>query len=143
MLRFALAIPLLLVSPLAAQISPQRLFAAPVWLPGEDMELLRDVDNDGDVDVLACTKSGSLRTAFRPLLNDGAGNLTPGAQVAIPSNSGSLITAADVDGDGRVDVITRGALASSTGLWVFRNLGSATWAAPVFVPLPANCFVLE
>lgn len=149
MLRPALVVPLLLVSPVAAQISPQRLFEAPVWLPGsapagqsEDMELLRDVDNDGDVDVLAFTRSGSLRTAFRPLLNDGAGNLTPGASVAIPVSSGATIEAADLDGDGFVDVITRGANGASTGLWVFRNLGGATWAAPSFVTLPGNCWTL-
>ncbi|HEU4419239.1 MAG TPA: VCBS repeat-containing protein, partial [Planctomycetota bacterium] len=140
--RAALAAPFALLLPLAAQ------FQLPVLVPGtapsgytENMELLGDVDGDGDVDVLAFTRqlNDSARTSFRPLHNDGLGNLVAGTAAAIPANSASYVGAADVDGDGFLDVITNAwNQPAGPGLLVFRGLGGASWAAPLHVPLPGH-----
>ena len=61
-----------------------------------------DVDNDGDLDVLA-TAVGS---AIAVLLNDGSGNFSSGPTVVAPYNYGfGQIFAADVDADGDQDLL--------------------------------------
>ena len=70
--------------------------------------VLEDADNDGDLDVFLSTARPSAGPNFESYLylNDGAGNFGPGTPIgAEPSNHNGLAVG-DVDGDGRVDVVT-------------------------------------
>ena len=73
--------------------------------PGTDDNavVFLDVDSDGDADMLVASLSGPERL----LLNDGTGTFTLAAGAATPDDTpGSLgIAVADLDGDGRLDVV--------------------------------------
>jgi hypothetical protein len=73
--------------------------------PGTDDNavVFLDADNDGDADMLVASLSGRDRL----LLNDGSGHFTLSATQATPDDTpGSLgIAVADLDGDGRPDVV--------------------------------------
>jgi hypothetical protein len=75
--------------------------------------LFADLDGDGHVDLFEHNKVR---------LNDGAGRF--GAPQTIPSEYGLVTAVADVDQDGRVDVLR----ADRTTLWVHRNLGGLSFA---------------
>lgn len=143
--------PLIAFSASAAQSVNRHPFDAPVWVPGsappgnvEDLVLHGDLDNDGDIDLLAFVRgsNGFVRSSFRPLFNDGVGNFTYGASLAIPPTSGSVLAIGDVDGDGFLDVLARGIQGSANGLWVFRSVAGTTWAVPQFVPLPGSPWMI-
>lgn len=73
--------------------------------PGADDNavVFLDVDNDGDADMLYASLSGPERL----VLNDGSGHFTRAAGSATPNDTpGSLgIAVADLNGDGRLDVV--------------------------------------
>lgn len=73
--------------------------------PGTDDNavIFLDVDSDGDADMLVASLSGPERL----LLNDGSGHFTLAPGAATPDDTpGSLgIAVADLDGDGRLDVV--------------------------------------
>ena len=81
-------------SRIAASANPGADDNAAVWL---------DVDADGDADLLIASLSGPERL----LLNDGSGHFTLAAGSSTPDDTpGSLgIAVADLDGDGRLDVV--------------------------------------
>lgn len=71
------------------------------FLSGRAAELLvRDTDDDGDLDVVAVEPSGSI---IEVIENDGAGNLSE-ARARAPMPNGILGTG-DIDGDGDLDVL--------------------------------------
>ena len=76
-----------------------------IFNPAEDDNavVFLDVDSDGDADMLVASLSG----ADRLLLNDGTGHFTLSPITATPDDTpGSLgIQVADLDGDGRLDVV--------------------------------------
>jgi hypothetical protein len=79
---------------IAASANPGADDNAAVWL---------DVDADGDADLLIASLSGPERL----LINDGSGHFTLAAGSSTPDDTpGSLgIAVADLDGDGRLDVV--------------------------------------
>jgi hypothetical protein len=92
-----------------------------------------DLDGDGDLD-LAVTNSGNASISI--LIGDGHGAFAPRTDVPSgdPSSHPSGIAAADLDGDGRLDLVVAGAAPNSVS--VFRGRGDGTFEAPV--PLPTG-----
>jgi len=82
-----------------------------------------DVDNDGDLDLIAGTYLGD--SGVYVLVNDGAGNFSPGVQIT-PNMSWRML-AADLDGDGNVDFANIDHEAGST-VW-FKGNGDGTFMA--------------
>ncbi len=86
-------------------------FAAPLYFQAfsfgttpEAVELV-DLDGDGDLDVVTCDWSGRTGDGIALLFNDGTGIL--GGAYRVPAGQGTAdITVADVDADGRPDVMT-------------------------------------
>lgn len=86
-----------------------------------------DVDNDGDVDVVAC--GGSLRP-IQVFRNEGGGAFTPveGNDVGLVDHAYSGLSAADVDNDGHLDML----VTTSPAPWVdnavlYLNDGTGTF----------------
>src|SRR5205085_2265538 len=89
---------------------------------------LEDYDADGDLDlaVVSSTSCTTCRAMVRILANDGTGTFSSSGLPALPY-SGRL-SSADVNGDGRLDLLLTGfgsASAPNDTLKVLRNLGSS------------------
>ena len=120
------------------------MFHAPLILenlPG-DMELIGDVDNDGDADVITffSPSRNSIRTKFTVMLNDGSGNFTIGNTVILPADVGSRLVYADVDGDGFGDVLVGKFKmnAQTAGILIYPGGANGTFGAPLTINLPGN-----
>jgi len=94
---------------------------------------LVDLDNDGDLDVAAATLDNGF--GINPgnvtlLLNDGTGVLGPPAYLPAGDDGPESIAAADLDGDGDIDlaVANYGSFGSGDTVSVFFNNGDATFA---------------
>lgn len=105
------------------------------------MQHLADFDLDGDIDVLGFefVPTSHQRTAFRPLWNNGQGELSQGAATALPSRV-FFTAVADVNGDGQPDVVAvenipigLGTLTST--IHVYPGLPGGAFAAAVSLPL--------
>jgi PKD repeat protein len=104
-----------------------------------------DLDGDDDLDAVTCG-----RTPSRPrlLLNDGAGDLLDGTAAGMPDVALDCndVEAADVDGDGDVDLLFAAALdpgstpsgASGAGVYLFLNDGTASFTDGTALHLPAG-----
>lgn len=98
-----------------------------------------DLDIDGRDEVVV-TERGRDAPAeqVRVLVNGGVGDLTPSAPIAAPAGTtldGGIATA-DLNGDGRPDVVTAGTNAAGEGvLLVFPNVAGAALGAPAVFPL--------
>ncbi|RAK64052.1 FG-GAP-like repeat-containing protein [Hymenobacter edaphi] len=120
------------------------VFAAPTpgaevpLFPGVDDAVAGDVDNDGDLDLLAVnyggpTSVGSL-VGFR--LNNGAGQFTaPGASASITVGRGPRSLAlGDIDGDGDLDLLVAntgvGTVGTTLSVRVNDQVSSGSFGAP-------------
>ena len=91
-----------------------------------------DLDGDGRPDV-ACVLSGTSPAAEGTMVLLNQGHATFGVPIAVGPPLGSLAVA-DLDGDGNLDFVGVG-LGTSPELTVLRNLGGASFAAPVVYPI--------
>ena len=101
----------------------------------DNMVVFLDADSDGDADFLI----GSLDGPDRLLINDGRGRFQAGAPVfAGDPTLGTLgIALADLDGDGRLDVVhAQGEVAKASDDKVFFGKALAVDTAPPFVGMP-------
>ncbi|TAK93837.1 MAG: tandem-95 repeat protein, partial [Verrucomicrobia bacterium] len=120
--------------------------ALPVGTNGGNPYRLRavDLDGDGKLDLIVCEVYGSRVSLFHNISSPG--NLTTNsfeAPVSLPAGSDCrFATAADLDGDGRVDIVALNYGGNSISL--FRNIGAPgsltanSFAAPVNLPAPGG-----
>ena len=103
-------------------------FAAPHLLPVIDSMsdgALGDADGDGDLDI-AVDHGFALAPPLDLLLGDGAGGFSPTGAHPVPAGAGSFSPVfADMDGDGRNDLVVR----TKIGASVLRNAGGTTFLA--------------
>jgi|GEM_PF-1814952 len=98
-----------------------------------------DLDADGDIDVVA-TDNFSQQAVFA-FVNDGAGGLTERTDFfSVGWGSYFIVEAADVNGDGLVDVMVGGHEWEGAATMVLLNDGSGSFAgvAPVLLPAVAS-----
>ncbi|MDO7876229.1 FG-GAP-like repeat-containing protein [Hymenobacter sp. ASUV-10] len=92
---------------------------------------LRDVDNDGDLDLLASNRGNSLFPASRSTvsvrLNDGSGTFSGNQDVSV-GNEPSDLAVGDVDGDGDLDLLTPNRGSNPGTVSVRFNNGSGTFS---------------
>ena len=93
-----------------------------VTVGGSSAALLLDVDNDGDLDLVA---PGATRSVS---LNDGRGNFSPTTSPML--GFGSILSGADLDNDGDEDLVSSYLSSQTSGtVQTFRNNGSGTFTA--------------
>lgn len=95
-----------------------------------------DLDGDGDTDVAATTVSAS-QGQIQVLLNDGAGNMSPGPLLPAGGSPNS-IDAADLDLDGDDDLVWQLLGFSFPDAGVAFSNGDGTFAAPQSLQVTAN-----
>jgi FG-GAP-like repeat/Bacterial Ig-like domain/Secretion system C-terminal sorting domain len=83
-----------------------------------------DVDDDGDIDLLAAN-SGSNTVSVR--LNNGNGMFTAGSEVPVESSPLGMATA-DIDGDGDLDLLAANSGSASVSVRI--NNGNGTFTVP-------------
>ena len=92
-----------------------------------------DFDSDGDVDVAGVLQG---TTVIRTFLNDGAAGF-PSSRDSRGGNRHSLFTAADLDGDGHLDLVEQGRTAPPA-LGIHLNRGDGRFADVVPIVLEAQ-----
>ncbi len=108
-----------------------------VLLPGSGTNVdyrsveLADLDGDGDLDLVQAPAPSLARC--RVWLNQGAGVLQTGIDLGSPGTASLRVRTADVDGDGRLDVLLGGA----DGVRYWRN-GWNGWTAGDGILLPSG-----
>lgn len=103
--------------------------------PGGGAVQARDLDGDGDQDIVAMTAEGLL-------LFEGQGSGTFGAPVTIDATHGTDVKCVDVDGDGDEDVVA----ANTNGVIWFKNLSAGaavTLGAGQSIPTLSLVYALD
>lgn len=103
----------------------------PVGESPEDVAVA-DLDRDGDPDVVTSNVFDRRSTqefgSLTVLLNDGRGGLDPSSDSPIATNSPDEIQIADVDRDGRKDLLSLTLVGEPYGLTLFQGRGDGTFA---------------
>ncbi len=109
--------------------------------PGPAWVAAGDLDGDSRTD-LACTNSGD--GTISVFLTSPTGVLHLGAALpAIQSSPAFVdIELADLDRDGRLDVLAASKLATTSAVAVYHNLGGGTFASPVTYQVGVSCSAL-
>jgi len=88
--------------------------SAELLTPGNDV-VLCDIDNDGNLDLIAAQMGGF----FRVFINDGTGVYTYSEQdIGSESGAGESLAVGDVDNDGDIDVIVEGGYGKGTRVYL-------------------------
>ena len=95
---------------------------------------LRDIDGDGDLDLLSGASSYSVNTVS-VRLNNGAGIFSGTQEVTVNGSPSSLATA-DVDGDGDLDLLT--ANPENNTVSIRLNNGLGTFSGTYYVTVAAT-----
>ncbi|WP_324680719.1 malectin domain-containing carbohydrate-binding protein [Hymenobacter sp. GOD-10R] len=101
-----------------------------------------DIDGDGDLDLLTANQSpGSGTGTVSVRLNNGTGGFSNGPNVSVGSEPVSVV-AADVDGDGDLDILTANSLSNFVSVRLNSGGGSFSNAPDVPIGTTANsrCF---
>ncbi len=115
-------------SPTQSFVDSEHTFVPDV---GPHVLVAADFDGDGDEDLLA-QATNPLLGGWRLLENDGNGvfEARQGTQL-VAANTFSSATAADLDGDGHIDVAVTGYLSFGGGAWVLWNDGTGSFTVQV------------
>jgi hypothetical protein len=84
-----------------------------------------DIDNDGDIDIVASTHNSLILAE-----NDGLGNFITSALQEPANFQGLAVQLDDLDNDGDIDIVVT---SSSGGIFLSENLGSLSFATPVVI----------
>ncbi len=88
-----------------------------------------DIDGDGAIDLITANWDPSVRIAWVSVLRNQGDGVFPTRSTYQPGADPDCVAAADVNGDGAVDLVT--ANRDDRTVSVFRNLGDGTFAARV------------
>ncbi len=94
-----------------------------------------DLDGDGDIDVLSASKYESRIAWYKN--NNGLGAFIPEISISNLANYASSVYAADIDGDGNMDVLSASE-ADNKIAW-YQNDGSASFSNPHVISTNASC----
>lgn len=95
-----------------------------------------DFNGDGYPDLAVETNYTSTSDNIVVLMNKGDGSFATPVTYALPNGSVGKIMAADLNGDGRIDLVAGGNSSTGPGFYVFINNGDGTFQSPVFYTDP-------
>jgi hypothetical protein len=134
-MRALLPILVLVSSPVLAQVGFQPAVDYPLPTNPRGVQLA-DIDNDGDLDVVAATYTpGSTGDVIRVYLNDGTGALTLGGDYPA-GNAPNQFKLADLNGDGFVDAAVSNSFGGQVSVLV--NNADGTFALPATMASAAS-----
>jgi len=105
---------------------------------------LADVDNDGDLDILASCYTSASTITLSTRLNDGRGNFSSGSNLPGLTSGGHLLATADLDADGDLDLVLSTNTAGQTVASVRFNQGNGTFGggSELYIAGGTGAFVL-
>ncbi|MCA9320642.1 MAG: VCBS repeat-containing protein [Planctomycetes bacterium] len=114
-------------------------FSASATLPvaGESIDIIAtDLDGDGDLDLAVAIASNRTIELF---LNAGSASFSAGTPISTgPQLEPAFLTAADLDGNGQVDLVTTTMGGGLDQILVFFATGGANFATPFAIATPGH-----
>jgi len=114
-------------------------FAAPLVFPSSrSVMALRDLDGDGDLDLLTDSSTSSSSVAVS--LGHGDGSFAAPVDYGLPGRWGFSVALGDVDSDGDIDIVTRefGSSSSGSSASVLLNQGDGSFGPRLDYALPSD-----